>query len=184
MDSARTGSSKGASMGTSMGASTGSVAVREEPARTVAYLRMQGPYAQVPDGLQRLYATLERHRLTPAGPPVAVFFTDPKKVPEAQARWELRWAIAEHNPDEEPADEEGVGIRTLDARTLAVTVHTGPYDAVAPVYARAARWIEEHGYKVVGPPEEAYLSDPDTPPESTRTEVRFPVAHAPVSYGR
>ena len=167
-----------------MGARMGSVTVREEPARTVAYLRMHGPYAQIPDGLERLHGYLERRRLTAAGPPVGVFFTDPKKVPEAQARWELRWAIAQHNPDEEPAEEDGVGIHTLDARTLAVTIHTGPYGAVAPVYAHVVAWIEEHGYKVVGPPEEAYLSEPDTPQERIQTEVRFPVAHAPVSYGR
>ena len=165
-------------------ATMGSVTVREEPARTVAYLRMHGPYAQMPDGLQRLHRYLESRRLTPAGPPVGVFFTDPRKVPEAQARWELRWAIAEHNPDEEPVEEEAVGIRTLDARLLAVTIHTGPYEAVAPVYVRAVEWVEEHGYTVVGPPEEAYLSEPDTPPERIRTEVRFPVARTPVSYGR
>jgi len=161
--------------------SIGSVTVREEPARTVAYLRRQGPYAGIPDAIQELMKHLTRNRLTPAGAPTGVFFTDPQKVPEAQARWEVQMPIAEHNPDEEP-EGDGVGIRTIHARTVAVLVHTGPYDAVAPAYGHAVRWIDQHGYKVVGVPEEAYLSGPDTPPETIKTEIRFPVAKAPISY--
>jgi len=157
------------------------VTVREEPARTVAYLRREGPYAGIPDAIQHLTKHLARNRLTPAGAPTAVFFTDPQKVPEARARWEVQMPIAEHNPDDEPGSD-GVGIRTVEARTVALLVHTGPYDAVAGAYGRAARWIDDHGYRVVGLPEEAYLSGPDTPPEKIRTEVRFPVAHAPISY--
>jgi effector-binding domain-containing protein len=155
--------------------------VREEPARTVAYLRHQGPYAAIPDVLQDLMKHLERARLTPAGAPTVVFFTDPQKVPAAQARWEAQVPVAQHHPDEEPG-EDGVGVRSIHARSMAVLIHTGPYDAVAPAYGHAARWIDQHGYKIVGPPEEAYLSEPDAPPEKIRTEIRFPVAHAPVSY--
>ena len=160
-----------------------SVTLREEPARTVAYVRRQGPYAGIPDAMQTLYRHLKANRLTPAGPPVGVFFSDPQKVPEAEARWEVQWPIAEHNPDAEPG-EDGVGIRTLEGRQIAVAIHTGPYDQVGPVYARTAGWLKARGYKVVGPPEEAYLSEPETPPEKIRTEVRFPVAHAPVSFAK
>jgi effector-binding domain-containing protein len=157
----------------------GAVTVREEAARTVVYRSMQGPYARIPGALQALYRYLEAHSLTPAGPPVSAFFTDPHEVPAAEARWEVRWPVAERRPDEAPG-ADGTGIRTLAARDLAVTIHTGPYDAVGEAYAHAATWIEEHGYTVVGPPEEAYLSEPEVSPEAIRTEIRFPVAHAPV----
>jgi effector-binding domain-containing protein len=161
----------------------GAVTVREEAARTVAYRPMQGPYARIPDALQALYAYLEANRLTSAGPPVGVFLTDPHEVPEAEARWEVWWPIAEQRPDEEPG-ANGIGIRALAPRQLAVTIHTGPYDAVAAAYARAAAWIEEHGYTVVGPPEEAYLSEPDVAPEAIRTEIRFPVGGGPEGRAR
>ncbi len=156
-----------------------SVTLREDPARTVAYLRGKGPYAQIPGAIQQLMGYLKRCRLTPAGPPTGVFFTDPRKVPDGEARWEIQMPIAEHNPSCEP-EAEGAGIRTLEARTVAVVLHTGPYDAVGPAYAHAERWIGEHSLTIAGAPEEAYLSEPDTPPERTRTEIRFPVAHAPV----
>jgi effector-binding domain-containing protein len=157
-----------------------SVTLREEPARTVVYVRRQGPYTGIPDALQTLHRHLKSARLTPAAPPVGVFFTDPRQGPPADARWEMQWPIAEHHLDSEPG-ADGVGIRNLAKRQLAVTVHTGPYDKVGLAYDHALHWLTQQGYKVVGPPEEAYLSEPDAPPEKIRTEVRFPVARTPVS---
>ena len=160
--------------------STSSVTIREEPARAVAYVRREGPYVGIPDAIQDLMNHLARNRLTPTGDPTAVFFTDPQTVPEAQAQWEVQMPVAAHDPDREPG-ADGVRIRTAAARTVAALIHTGPYDTVAPAYGHAAHWIDEHGYRVVGPPEEAYLSGPDTPPEKVRTEIRFPVAKAPAT---
>jgi len=154
------------------------IRVREEPATCVAYLRREGPYARIPDALQALHRHLSERGLTPAGPPVGVFFTDPREVPAEQARWEVRWPIAERPPDA-PPDEGRVGVRTLGSRSLAILVRTGPYDTIAQDYARAVAWIAQHGYQVIGPSEEAYLSEPDTPPDEIRTEIRFPVASAP-----
>ena len=160
-----------------------SVTLREEPARTVVYVRRQGPYTGIPEALQALHRHLKANRLTPAGPPVGVFFSDPRKVSPAEARWEMQWSIVERHPDTEPG-EDGVGIRALGARQLAVAVHTGPYDRVGPAYEHVRHWLTKQGYKVTGPPEEAYLSEPDTPPEKIRTEVRFPVARAPVTFAK
>lgn len=158
------------------------VTLRDEPSRAVAYLRRKGAYAAIPEAIGALVEHLQRRRLVPGGPVVGVFFTDPRSVPEAQAAWEVRMPLAHPAPDAEPGDD-GVGVRRLPARTLAVTVHLGPYHSVAESYLRTQRWVEEHGYTVVGPPEEAYLSPPETPPEEIRTEVRFPVAMEPVAFG-
>lgn len=158
------------------------VHLRDEPSRAVAYLRRQGPYASIPEAIGRLVRHLQRRDLAPGGPPVGVFFTDPKTVPEGEAHWEVRMALAQPAADAEPGDD-GVGIRRLPARTLAVTVHVGSYDSVAETYASTERWVDDHGYTVVGPPEEAYMSPPDTPAAEVRTEVRFPVAMEPVAHG-
>lgn len=156
------------------------VTVREEPAVTVVYLRRQGAFRHIPEALEALYAHLQQHQLTPAGPPIGVFFDDPRSVPEERARWEVRWAVAERPAEAEPGDD-GVGVRVLPMRRLAVLTHVGPYDQVGPVYQQVATWVDDHGYRVVGPPEEAYLSEPDTPPSQIRTEVRFPVERAAVA---
>lgn len=156
------------------------VTVREEPATTVVYLRRQGAYRHIPEALQTLYAHLEREKLTPAGPPIGAFFDDPRSVPEERARWEVVWAVAEGPAEAEPGDD-GVGVRIQPTRHLAVLMHVGPYDQVGAVYQQLASWIEEHRYRIVGPPEEAYLSPPDVPPDQIRTEVRFPVERAAVA---
>jgi AraC family transcriptional regulator len=158
-----------------------SVTLREEPTRTVAYLSRQGPYPQIPEALGILMRHVQDHRYSLKGPPVAVFYTDPKSVPADQARWEVRAPIGPH--DESEPGPDGVGVKTLGARTLAVLVHIGPYDSVAQSYENVQDWIEDHGYSLIGPLEEAYLSGPDMPPDKVRTEIRFPVALEPVAFG-
>jgi len=158
------------------------VSLRDEPALMMAYLRRQGPYATIPEAIQVLVTHLQRHRIGPAGPPTAVFHTDPQVVPEAEALWEVRMPVSDPVSEAEPGDD-GVGLRRVPSRTLAVMVHIGPYASVAPSYANTQHWIDEHGYTVVGPPEEAYLSPPDTPEAAIRTEIRFPVEMEPVALG-
>ena len=161
------------------------VTVREEPAQTVVFVRRQGAFAHIPEAMQTLLTHLQDNGLTPHGPPVGVFYDDPRTVPEAEARWEVYWAVAEPQPERAPEGAPGgdaVGVRHIAARQLATVLHTGPYDQVGPAYARAVSWLGDRGYTIVGPSEEAYLSGPDTPPETIKTEIRFPVAKAPISY--
>lgn len=151
---------------------------------TVACLAMTGAYTQMPAAFGRLYGGLAALGLTPAGMPRAVFLTDPASVPETQARWEL-WAPVTHTAqaasggEEAAADRESataITVREIPARTLAVIVHKGPYEAMAPTYARLLAWVAAQGYEIAGPPEEAYLTDPGaTAPEDTLTEVAIPV---------
>lgn len=158
------------------------VSLRDEPARSMAYVRRRGPYAGIPGAIASVMAYLERRGLAAAGPPVGVFFTDPKAVPEAEAQWEVRLPLSEPAPAADPG-ADGVGVRRFAARVVAVTVHVGPYHAVGPSYAGTQRWIDDHRYTVVGPPEEAYLSPPGVPDAELRTEIRFPVALEPVALG-
>lgn len=73
-------------------------------------------------------------------------------------------------------DEAGCGIKHVASQLVASTIHRGPYERIAPVYAELATWIRANGYTPVGPPEEVYFSEPTTPPEETVTEIRIPVA--------
>ena len=58
----------------------------------------------------------------------------------------------------------------------AVTLHVGPYDAMAPAYEAVQAWIAANGRSAAGPPMEIYLSPPDVPPDEVKTEVVFPLA--------
>lgn len=58
----------------------------------------------------------------------------------------------------------------------AVTLHLGPYEAIAPAYEAVQAWIAANGRSASGPPMEFYLSPPNVPPDEIKTEVVFPLA--------
>jgi effector-binding domain-containing protein len=74
-------------------------------------------------------------------------------------------------------------LQELPAGTFVTLLHVGPYDTVGAAYDTLTEWIGGHDLAVAGPPREVYLSEPDTPPDETRTIVEFPVSEvgAPVA---
>jgi len=151
------------------------VTVEHVAPATVAFVKMRGPYAQVPEAFGRLYAWIGSKGLTPVGMPRAVYLTSPATTPEAEAVWEVQSELA-GQVEEAPADETGAGARRAEACDEACVTHRGPYETIAPTYAELAQWVSDHHYAVCGPPQEVYLSDPaDTAPEDYLTQVRFPV---------
>ncbi|MHB9002631.1 MAG: AraC family transcriptional regulator [Coriobacteriia bacterium] len=144
---------------------------------TVAFVAGTGPYAQIPDGYDRLYTWIAMHGHSPApdGMPMAVYMTDPATVPEDMAVWEL-WAPVADEPEPAPADSDGLGIKRVEGGLVASAMHKGSYDEMGPLYTQLVSWISGQGYDIAGPGVEVYYSDPEeTPAEETLTEVRFPV---------
>jgi len=152
------------------------VQIKTTEPTTVAFIAMRGAYDQIPMAMGRLYAWVTERGLEPAGMPSGVYLTDPETVPQPEALWKLRAPVA-GDPQETPPDEFGCGIERVPAHEVASTLHKGPYDTLSDTYRELAEWARDNGYRVVGPPEEFYQSDPDTtPPEEYLTEVRFSVA--------
>lgn len=161
-----------------------SVTLRDEPARTVVYLRGEGPYGSIPEALAALEGCVRERRLTPAGPPTAAFFNAPAEVAPEALRWEVRLPIHEH-ASEAGCSDVYPGVKVVDAHQLAVAMHVGGYDTVGGTYGYLQHWLQDHGYSITGPAEEAYLDDPErVPEEKRRTEVRFPVARVPAAIAR
>lgn len=145
---------------------------------TVAYAVMHGPYAQIPEGYARLYQWVEHYGLQPAGMPEAIYLTQPDVTPEDQAEYEL-WAPIAGGAGTTSPEEDGIGVKRIEAETVAATMHKGRYDDLPQTYSRLMSWIGDNGYQVVGPPREVYFSDPnESGPEETLTEIQFPVARA------
>ena len=65
--------------------------------------------------------------------------------------------------------------------TFASQLHVGPYETVGTTYDLLSAWIPDHGLAIAGPPREAYLSPPSTPPQRTHTIVEFPVTRVAVA---
>lgn len=149
--------------------------ISQTEAMTVACLAMRGPYTQIPQGYATLYQWVEANGYVPMGMPRAAYLTDPARTPEAEAAWEL-WAPVQPGPLPGGPDGDGLSIKIIAPRTLATTVHKGPYDAVGAASEALAGWLAEQGYEMAGPPEEAYLTDPaKASPEEYLTEIAFPV---------
>ena len=146
---------------------------------TVAFLAMKGPYAQIPEGMGRLYGTAAQMGLVPTGMPMAAYFTDPSEGPEYEAEWEI-WAPVAGEPEPFPADESGLGIKLLPSERVVFAMHRGPYELIGDTYDRLIAWLQTEGHTMTGAPREAYLSDPNTTaPEDLLTEIQLPIGIHP-----
>lgn len=141
---------------------------------TVAFMKMRGPYDQAEEGYRLLYQWIHHYGLQPNGMPQAVYVTVPSVTPEEDAEWEL-WAPIAGGAGKTEPDEAGIGVRRIEADTIASTIHTGPYEELGEVHEQLAAWVAEQGYAIVGPPREVYHSGPEVPAEQTVTEVQVPV---------
>ncbi len=104
---------------------------------------------------------------------------------------ERDWDIEVCEPLEENVSEstlapgasagERAKVRSLPAATVACATHNGPFVTLNEAYNAIGKWIDENGYRIVGPSREIYLrpakngsqTDPDTV-----TEIQFPVEKA------
>jgi effector-binding domain-containing protein len=110
---------------------------------------------------------LERKGAGPAGLPFARF----------HRRSDGRFDVEAGFPANTPTSGEGdVEPSDLPAGPAAVTVHVGPYDAIAPAYTALHNWTREQGVEPAGDVWEVYFSDPtvDRDPGTWRTEVIQP----------
>ena len=151
------------------------VAVKKTEPMTVAFIFRKAHFSQIPQAFGVLYPWLQQKGYTPSGPPLGVYYSDMQQVPPEEMEWEL-WAPISDEVAPFGADEQGLGVKTVEAIDVACTMHKGPYDQVGPVYGELFSWIVANGYEVAGPPQEVYLNDPGpTHAADLLTEIRFPV---------
>ena len=148
---------------------------RTEPL-TVAFITVKGPFSLINESFGRLFTFIAEQGFIPAGPPSGVYFNSPEQVAEDELQWELRAPIAGICDPSGP-DERGLGFKCLEEVTVAVTVHRGPFSNIGNTYKELVAWVGGNGYKIDGPSEEVYITEPgNTPPAELMTEVRFPVS--------
>ena len=151
------------------------VMVKKTEPKTVAFISMKGPYAQLVETFPKLYNWLRGKGYDPVGPPSGVYFNSPEMVPAEDLRWEVHCPISGDVAPSGP-NEQGLGVKRVEGAEMAATMHKGPFHEVGKIYGALVGWIMENGYEIAGPPEEVYLTDPAyTPAEELLTEVRFPV---------
>lgn len=129
------------------------------------------PVAEIGPWLGRVFAEtaayLARKGAGPAGMPFARYH------PLGDGQFEIEAGFPATTPiggegDVEPSD--------LPGGLAAVTVHVGPYDAMAPAYEAVHAWVRERGGELAGDAWEVYFTDPEESPDPAtwRTEVVQP----------
>ncbi len=139
-----------------------------------AFIHHQGPYEEIPAVIKNLEKWISDNGYTPVGPPIGVYFDDPRQVPQDSLRWEMELSIVEEVEEKEPTD--GAGIKIVQPMLVAVTYHKGAYEKVGEAYGALFGWIAQNGYEVVGAPREIYWECPETTPvEKLLAELQIPV---------
>ena len=139
----------------------------------VASLRGVVPTPPEQGGLwQELEEYLAKQRVKPTGACLTLYHDDEYK--------ERDWDVEVCEPiDAELGETQRVKVQTLPAvKTLACTIHNGPFVTIGEAYNAIGKWITDNSYRIVGPCREIYLhskgdgnqNDPDTV-----TEIQFPV---------
>jgi effector-binding domain-containing protein len=136
----------------------------------------KGAVAAIGDDMGRLIGELmewvTKEGLQVAGPPFAVYYSSPEEMARGEMQFEVGIAFIGE------AQEGGnIHIKTFPAQNVLSTIHKGPYNQIASVYAALMEYATKNGYEVIGPPMELWLTNPTEVAESELlTEVRFPVA--------
>jgi effector-binding domain-containing protein len=154
------------------------VHVVDRPALRVVAKRLPVPIESIGPVLAQafgeVYAAIGAARAEAAGPPFVIYHSMP--VPGEPLDIEVCAPVVGPLEAHEPWR-----VVELPGGTFASRMHVGPYDTVGSTYNLLSAWIADHGLEVAGPPREAYLSPPTTPPEQTQTIVEFPVTKASVA---
>jgi AraC family transcriptional regulator len=91
----------------------------------------------------------------------------------------MRVVLSENELPGQPTDDESGAVRrdVLPGGPAAVTLHTGPYDALHEAYAALETWMKSKGLAAAGAPWESYITDPaeNPDPKTWKTEVFWPV---------
>jgi effector-binding domain-containing protein len=142
---------------------------REEQPTAVARANLAvdeiGPWLEKTYGA--LFGAVGKQAVSPAGPPFARY------GPPGEGRFDVEAGFPVSAP---VTDDEVVTPSTLPGGPVAVTTHTGPYDAVEPAYAALLAWVAQQGGHPSGAPWEVYLTDPREHPDPAtwRTDVFLP----------
>lgn len=120
-------------------------------------------------GFGAVMETMGRESIEASGPPLVVYLS----MVDAESDFDIETCIPVNASLSSGSDVYG---RELEGGPMATTIHHGPYEELTNAYQALTQWIQEHGHRVVGPPQETYLNDPQTVASSDLlTRIEFPV---------
>jgi DNA-binding transcriptional MerR regulator/DNA gyrase inhibitor GyrI len=152
-----------------MSAANYEVQVLELAPLLVGGIRMAGRYSDCGSGFATLGKRLGRHI---AGKPLCLFYDGEYRDEDAN--------FEPCMPLRKPVAAEGISVRELPGGRCVSLMHRGPYAELSRTYARALRYVKEHGYQLQVPCREVYHQGPGMlfrgNPKKYLTEIQLLVA--------
>ncbi len=148
---------------------------KERLPQPYVFVEHRGDYRGLGDPMRRLLETAAASDLELTGPPFALFFDDPGRVPVPGLRARACLPVADGN--DLPA---GVSYDVLPRTMVVYTRVAGAYPEVPRVYPALFHYVRELGWTPGGPVREVYLVNPAgiAHLDELVTEVQVPWAAA------
>lgn len=133
-----------------------------------------GSYTETGGRLGEVISAMRAQGLVPAGPPFALFYDDPGRVPAGQLRSRACVPVAARISPTGP-----LAFDLLPSTTVVYAYGAGPYPEIPRMYPGLYRYMAGFGWVEDGPIREIYLVDPGSVSDFSKlvTEVQIPVRH-------
>jgi effector-binding domain-containing protein len=154
----------------------GQVEVTEGTPFCYIYMEFQGSYDQIPQGVGQLYqeAAKQNHQSLFSHASFGIFFDSFLRGEEADTVWGLGFRAPEDIQVKPPFKKA-----KFQYDTVATMIYVGAYESIGMAFNTIVPYIEEHNLKIVGPPVEIWMDDPNqVEPQDCRTKVIIPVKAA------
>jgi effector-binding domain-containing protein len=139
----------------------------------VASTGKEGPREEVGKVVEQISQSLKEKKVRTAGSAVGVFHGDPKALDSQKAHYEVCVPISG-----KIKGEGEVQAKELEKGAYACITHSGPVEKMQDTYNAILKWVEENGYRIVGPTHEVYhkgVLQAGNSPQDVLIEVQFPV---------
>jgi DNA-binding transcriptional MerR regulator len=150
---------------------------------TIAAIRENVPtIEQMPERCSEMFDTIARwmsENGLPFGPTLTIYHNDSYTREDIDT--ECAFIIPNSSAAKSARPDNRIAVRQMESLPLAAsTIVTDDFykkvDGLTPAYNAIAKWIEDNGYKIVGPPRELFYGS--VKKGDLTAEIQFPVAKA------
>jgi effector-binding domain-containing protein len=139
----------------------------------VASTEKKGPREEMSKVFEQISQVLREKKVKLAGMPMALVYGDAKGIDFQKAHFEVCLPVS--------GKVKGAGEvkgKELERGAFACITHSGPSEKLTEAYQELLKWIEENGYRIVGPSREVHhkgMGESGGQPQECMVELQFPV---------
>jgi|SRR5688572_12606597 len=148
---------------------------KQRIAQPYVFVEARGSYTRVGDHLGEVVRLAQEQGLEVTGPPFALYYDDPGRVPAAELKLRACLPVAGPGGHGSPLQYD-----VLESTTVVYAFASGPYPEVPRIYPALFAYLAELGWRENGPIRESYLVNPAEVSDFSElvTEIQIPAASA------